>query len=118
MIPTEQTAGEIALAGEHLALEPGDEARSLTPTALTFTIVQSGTLTVRNEKAPAPGALTSTPPSHPGADQPGNRLLRAGDAIVLDAGDVMSFENAGATRLDLMLIAASAAGNPGARTLE
>jgi predicted SnoaL-like aldol condensation-catalyzing enzyme len=101
------TTGLLELVGKQITLDPGERTPPATFPGLTFGIVSSGILHVAITPTTDGGAATAV--ASPEAQDPGSRLLRAGDAASVAPGAIVSMENVGATRLDLMLIEANRA---------
>jgi hypothetical protein len=78
----------LTVSGAALPIEPGEQASPLPPGDLRFVVVQAGTFSLA-------GSPSGMAPS---------RLYRAGEAIVAETGQTPLLDNAGPTRLDLLVL--------------
>jgi hypothetical protein len=103
------TGGPLRLSGNPVTLDPGQRLPPLPPGDLRFAIVRSGVLSVSEldrlaEPTRVPGTIQQTVMAGSSAVDAASHLFWAGDVFAIEAGEAPVFENAGATRLDVLLV--------------
>jgi predicted SnoaL-like aldol condensation-catalyzing enzyme len=91
----------VALRGEPLVLDPGQSISPLPPGTVRLAIVRSGTASVTGLGAADGSGLRPGLPERRNVEE---GLIWAGEAFTIDAGTAPRIANAGATRLDMLLV--------------